>query len=141
MNDNTLSHHRALIHLMVLVSASDSEMTDHELAAIGQAVQQLPVFATYDAAMLPATAEACAHILQNENGLDTVLALVKDDLPDELVETAYALACQVAVIDGSLSQEELRLLEMVRDTLNIDRLSTAAIERGVAALYRPWSDA
>ena len=71
--------------------------------------------------------------------LETVLGLVKANLPDELVDTAYALSCKVAAVDGVLSQEELRLLEMVRDTLNIDRLTAAAIERGVAALNRRWS--
>ena len=137
MSENTLSHQRALIHLMVLVSASDSEMNDHELASIGQAVRQLPIFDTYDEAMLPATAEACAQILQDDDGLDTVLGLVKDELPAELIETAYALACQIAAVDGNLSQEELRLLEMVRHTLHIDRLTAAAIERGVGALFHP----
>jgi tellurite resistance protein len=138
MNDNALSPHSALIHLMVLVSASDSDMTDTELESIGQAVRQLPVFATFDEAMLPATAEICANLLAEDNGLETVLALVADLLPDELADTAYALACQIAVIDGSLSPEELRVLELVRQSLHLDRLTAAGIERGVGALNRPW---
>lgn len=137
MTENTLLHHSALIHLMVLVSASDSVMTDRELETIGQAVRQLPVFDLFDDTMLPATAEACAQILAEDDGLDTVLNLVADQLPSELTETAYALACRVAAIDGNLSPEELRLLEMVRHRLKIDRLTAAAIERGVGALYRP----
>ncbi|TDI58014.1 MAG: hypothetical protein E2O92_10695 [Alphaproteobacteria bacterium] len=138
MNDNALSHHSALIHLMVLVSASDSEMTDTELKSIGRAVRQLPVFATFDEAMLPATAETCAALLAEDNGLETVLALAADLLPTELADTAYALACQIAVIDGSLSPEELRVLEMIRQALNLDRLTAAGIERGVGALNKPW---
>jgi tellurite resistance protein len=138
MNENSLTHHSALIHLMVLVSASDSEMTDTELEAIGRAVRQLPVFETFDEAMLPATAETCATLLAEDNGLDTVLALVADLLPAELADTAYALACQIAVIDRSLSPEELRVLELVRQTLHLDRLTAAGIERGVGALNKPW---
>ena len=141
MNQDTLSHHSALIHLMVLVSAVDSDMTDKEIAAIGQSVRDLPVFADYDDSMLVSAAEACAEILTEENGLETVLGLVKANLPDELIDTAYALSCKVAAVDGSLSQEELRLLEMVRHTLEIDRLTAAAIERGVGALNRSWSQA
>ena len=137
MSENILSHHNALIHVMVLVSASDSNMTDRELELIGRHVSRLPVFDGFDQAVLPATAEACAEILGEDDGLDTVLQLVRDQLPGELTETAYALACQVAAIDGSLTQEELRLLEMIRHTLEVDRLSAAAIERGIGALYRP----
>ena len=74
--------------------------------------------------------------MAEDTGLDTVLGLVKNNLPDELVETAYALACDIAVTDGQLSQEELRLLEMIRFKLDVDRLTAAAIERGVAALNR-----
>ena len=39
-------------------------------------------------------------------------------------------ACDVAVADGKLSQEELRLLQMLRHMLELDRLHSAAIERG-----------
>ena len=51
------------------------------------------------------------------------------------METAYALACDVAVADSRLTQEELRLLEMIRFRLEVDRLSAAAIERGARARH------
>jgi uncharacterized tellurite resistance protein B-like protein len=56
-------------------------------------------------------------------------------LPDRLRETAYALACDVVAADGTAAQEELRLLEIMRHSLDIDRLNAAAIERGAAARY------
>ena len=139
MSQDTLTHHSALIYLMVIVSAADSEMTDRELGAIGQSVRDLPIFDDFDEGMLLAAAEACADILGDENGLETVLGLVDANLPDELRDTGYALSCKVAAVDGILTQEELRLLEMVRHTLGVDRLTAAAIERGVAALNRRWS--
>lgn len=132
----TLSNHSALIYIMVIVSAVDSDMTDNEMARIGQSIQSLPVFRDYDNTQLVQAAETCADILTEDTGLETVLGLVKNSLADELLETAYALACDIAVTDGQLSQEELRLLEMIRYELGVDRLSAAAIERGVAALNR-----
>ena len=74
-------------------------------------------------------------MLEPEDGLDAVLGLVKEALSPALRETAYALACEVAAADGKLEQEELRLLEMIRDELDVDRLHAAAIERGVRARY------
>ncbi|MGB8276262.1 MAG: 2-dehydro-3-deoxyphosphooctonate aldolase, partial [Alphaproteobacteria bacterium] len=50
-------------------------------------------------------------------------------------ETAYAVACDVAASDLHIPDETLRLLEMIRYELNIDRLAAAAIERGARARH------
>ncbi len=130
-----VSHQTALIYVMVLVSAADSEMPDRELGAIGTIVSTLPVFRDFDPEDLVTIAEECASILAGDNGLEDVLAIAKAALNSKFRETAYALACDVAATDGELPQEELRLLELIRHTLNIDRLTAAAIERGAAARY------
>ena len=56
-------------------------------------------------------------------------------LPEKLRETAYALACDVAAADGTIAQEELRLLEIIRHELRVGRLPAAAIERGARARH------
>lgn len=136
MAEAPITHHTALVYLMVLSAAADSEMTDAELENIGQSVRELPIFSDYDRAMLVEAARSCADVLAADDGLTTVLGLVKSALPASLVETGYALACDIAVGDGHLTQEELRLLELIRHELGIDRLTAAAIERGIAALNR-----
>ena len=73
--------------------------------------------------------------MDEDDGLDTLFAMVRDALPDRLWETAYALACDVAAADGSIRQGELRLLEEIRHELSIDRLHAAAIERGARARH------
>lgn len=130
-----VSHQTALIYVMVLVSAADSDMPDRELGAIGTIVKTLPVFNDFDPEDLVQIAEDCATILAGKNGLEDVLKIVKTSLNSKFRETAYALACDVAATDGELPQEELRLLELIRHTLNVDRLTAAAIERGAAARY------
>ncbi|HVI52949.1 MAG TPA: tellurite resistance TerB family protein [Candidatus Sulfotelmatobacter sp.] len=131
-----ISHHAALIYTMVLVSAADSDMSDAEIRAIGEMVRYLPVFQDYQPETLPATAEACAEMLEMEDGLEKILELVRQSLPAKLRETAYALACDVAVADAEMNQEKLRVLELIRHKLEIDRLVSAAIERGARARYR-----
>ena len=130
-----ISHHAALIYTMVLVSAADRDMNDAELRAIGRIVDSLPVFRDYDANLLPNTTAACAELLDDDEGLDKALELIGAALPPRLKETAYALACEVAAAGGSMRQEQLRLLQMLRHGLGLDRLITAAIERGVRARY------
>jgi len=128
-------HHEALIYVMVLASASDRNMTDAEMRAIGEIVQFLPVFEGFDTDSIPKVAGACAKLLQDADGLDKAFAFIKKGLPPKLRETAYAIACDVVAADVRASQEELRLLEMVRDQLEIDRLVAAAIERGSRARH------
>jgi hypothetical protein len=70
-----------------------------------------------------------------EDGLDALFGLIRNDLPERLYETAYALACDVAAADGQLKEAELRLLEEIRYEFNIDRLHAAAIERGARARH------
>jgi uncharacterized membrane protein YebE (DUF533 family) len=62
-----------------------------------------------------------------------VLRLVRGALPEKLRETAYAVALEVAAADRLVRPEETRFLEMLGDTLELDRMTTAAIERGIRA--------
>ncbi len=128
--------HTALIYTMVIMSAADSDMADVELGIIGEIVRTLPAFKDFDADLLPKIAEDCAELIGSDGGLDTVIKLVKQSLPARLRETAYALACDVAAADGKVSDEEVRLLEMIRDGLELDRLVAAAIERGARAHFQ-----
>ncbi|MGE0724357.1 MAG: tellurite resistance TerB family protein [Alphaproteobacteria bacterium] len=130
-----ISHQDALIYTMVMVSAADNVMTDNELSTIGEIVSHLPIFRDFDRDQLTETAARCAELLQKEDGLDDALGRIRAALPAKLRETAYALACDVVASDSAASQEELRLLEMMRHRFDIDRLTAAAIERGARARY------
>ncbi|WP_425450326.1 tellurite resistance TerB family protein [Virgifigura deserti] len=130
-----IDHHAALIYTMVLVSAADRNMTDAELISIGDIVGYLPVFRDFDRDRLTKVASDCAELLNGEDGLDTVFDRIKAALPEKLRETAYAMACDVAAADGAVTQEELRLLEIIRDRLAIGRLAAVAIERGARARH------
>jgi len=132
---SVINHHTALIYVMVLVSASDGDMTDAELSKIGNIVTHLPVFDDFDPENLATLAASCTDLLQEEEGLDATLSLVREALPQKLRETAYALACDVAAADGEIQQEELRLLEIIRHELRVGRLPAAAIERGARARH------
>ena len=137
MNADTppLSPQDSLVAIMIAVSASDEPMRTSELVAIQQLVNYLPVFAGYDIDRFREVAQIVFDLFEVEEGLDALFGLVRDTLPERLNETAYALACDVAASDGQLGQTELRLLEEIREELNIDRLYAAAIERGARARH------
>jgi tellurite resistance protein len=128
-----LNHHAALVYVMVAISSVDRAMTDDEFARIGEIVSNLPVFADCDDNGLVNTAEACGEILSADGGLQQVLRLVREALPEKLRETAYWVALEVAAADRLVRPEEIRFLDMLGDALELDRMTTAAIERGIRA--------
>lgn len=132
-----LDHHAALIHTMVLVSAAEGRMSDRELDVMGRIVRYLPVFARFDPERIIEVGGACAELLEREDGLDLALGAIAEALPAPLRETAYALAVEVAAADGSPAEAELRMLELIRHKLHIDRLVAVAIERAAQARHRP----
>lgn len=130
-----LSAQDCLIALMVAVSASDQNIRTSELVTIEAMINHLPVFADYDADRIKQVSQTVFDLFSIEDGLDALFGLIRENLPAKLNETAYALACDVAVADGELMDTELRLLEEIRHELAIDRLHAAAIERGSRARH------
>lgn len=125
----------ALCAVMIAVSVSDEHIQTSELVKITNIINNLPVFANYDADHAPRVSRTVFELFAEEDGLDALFGLIRDALPERLNETAYALACDVAAADGEIAQSELRMLEEIRYELNIDRLHAAAIERGARARH------
>lgn len=134
-NSHALSPQDCLVALMIAISASDENIRTAELVKIQSAVNNLPIFADYDIDRMNIVAQIVFDLFEQEDGLDALFGLIRDDLPERLFETGYALACDVAAADGKLAEQELRLLEEIRYELNIDRLHAAAIERGARARH------
>ena len=90
----------------------------------------------FDQSELPKALNDCTELISRENGLEETLSAIKAALPARLRETAYAIACDLVAADGEATQEELRLLELIRHRLNLERLVAAAIERGARARFQ-----
>ena len=132
----SLSAQDALIHLMVITASSDNAISPAELDRIQVAIARTPIFAGFETGRLEAVANQCIDVINGPGGLDAALDQAVAALPVRVQDTAYALAVEIAVVDLALPQEELRLLEMIRDRLQIDRLITAAIEASARARMR-----
>lgn len=125
-----------LIALMMSISMSDTNIRTAELVSIQQVVDHLPIFADYDVGRIKVVAHITERLLDEQDGLDALFKVVRAQLPEELFETAYALAIEVGVADNFLGQPELRMLEEIRYELNIDRLHAAAIETAARVRHR-----
>lgn len=130
-----MSPQDALIAVTLVTAIADERMSEREYREIVAAVNLLPVFHDYDLDRIDGIIDTVQAFLGEEDGLDSLIGLVKSAIPDKLYETAYALACDVAAADGSVKMGEMRLLEELRQGLELDRLNAAAIERGARARH------
>jgi tellurite resistance protein len=128
-----LNAQSALIYVMVVVSASDARMSDAELQSIGDFVRNLPAFEGFDEKNLIPAARECALILQETNGLDHVLSMIRESLAPPLRETAYLIGLEIALADAPVMPEESRVLQRLRSVLEIDPLVAAALTRAARA--------
>jgi tellurite resistance protein len=131
-----LDAQEALVCTMVLVAASDGDLTDREIGTMAGIVQTLPVFADFESDRLDVAADAAVALLEEDDGLAHAGRLIRDALEPRLRETAYALACEVAAADGFAAQPALRMLEFVAAELHLDPLVAVAIERGARARHQ-----
>jgi tellurite resistance protein len=125
----------ALVAIMITISVSDESIRTSELLTIQQIVNHLPIFSDYDAERISGVAQTVFDLLEEEDGIDAILGLVKHAVPETHYETVYALACDVAAADGRLRQSELEMLREIRYELELDPLHAAAIERGARARH------
>ncbi|TCZ55589.1 tellurite resistance TerB family protein [Roseicella aquatilis] len=136
MPNTRFNPQEALVCAMVLMAASDRNMTDAEVGMMSRLVQELPVFSDFHPAGIASVTETCLNLLNREDGLDRAMGLIRDALPTRLRETAYLLTCEVAAADGEASQGELQFLQDFRIALDLDRLIAGAIERAAKARYQ-----
>jgi len=132
----TLKTQDALIYLMVVAATSDAQVSDRELEIISSLVGRLPVFDGFNRDNLGQVAAEAIDLIKDSSSLDNVLKMIFEAVPERLRDTAYALAVEVAAVDLRLEQEELRLLEMIRDGVQLDGLIASAIEASARARLR-----
>lgn len=131
-----LSPQDALIAVMIATSKVDANQSESELLTIEAEINSLPAFADYDHSRIPGINSIVADLFDEDDGIDALIGLVQQALPERFNETAYALACDIAAADGKVNMSELRFLEIVRHDLKVGRLASAAIERGARARHQ-----
>ncbi|GAB4491828.1 MAG: tellurite resistance TerB family protein [Parvularculaceae bacterium] len=130
-----LSPEEAVIYAMVVTAASDGDMNRCEMRTIGRVVRSFSLFADFDEEDLVEIAENCGGLMAQDDGLRKVLDAVKRALPPHLYETAYAAAVDVATADETLNLPELRVMDLMRETLEISDEGAQSIERAARARH------
>lgn len=125
-----------LVAAMVLTAAADGRLSNAERGVISGVVGVLPIFRGFAETRFAEIGDIVMAMLEEEDGVDQVMLLLEQNVPQHLRETAYALACDVTAADALAAPEELAVLEIMRDRLGLDPLAAAAIERAARARFR-----
>ena len=74
------------------MSAVEGRIAKEEIVEMELLIRTLPIFKNFDRSRLITVVQECGDILDNPEGMSTVLGLATNQLPAKLKETAYALA-------------------------------------------------
>ena len=77
-----LTEQDCLIALMVSITIADGNVRTAELVKIQSAVNNLPIFGTYDIGRLNLVSQIVFDLFENEDGLDALFGLVRDICPN-----------------------------------------------------------
>lgn len=80
-----------------------------------------------------ATNILAAELVDAANGVDSLLEMIGASVPPQKADTVYWVNATFVAQYGRVSPEEMRFLERLGETLNIERLSRAAYDRAAQA--------
>lgn len=114
---------------LVLIAALDDD-----------AGEKLAVFLPYcpqlDAARADFIMPLITDMARAPEGVEAVLELISAGLPPALAEAVYMLAADYVAGFGAAMPEQIRLLERLAESLQLDRLTRAALDRAALARAR-----
>jgi tellurite resistance protein len=112
------SPQEAYAGITLLAIASDTDLADEELGAIDRQLAQMHLFQHFQPQTMHRMYQKLFTILQRD-GEDVLLASVRETLPSELREAAFASASDLVFADGMISPEESSFLIHLSQALEI----------------------
>jgi len=123
-----LSQQEAFAGIALAASASDGHIADVEIRSMASYLNRMNLYQGYSTDQLVRVFDKLLGILKRD-GVSKLVDESKDILPQELKETAFALAVDVTLADGILEPSEKALLNHLYQSLGIDEaLAVKVIE-------------
>jgi hypothetical protein len=117
--DVKLKPDEAFAAIAVVAMAADGYATDEELRTLSTDLYRMQLFKDYSDEAIGHMLDKLLNVVQRQ-GADVLFAAAKISLPEELRDTAYAIATDMVLTDGTLATEEQAFLDQLRDELAID---------------------
>ncbi|HIE01455.1 MAG TPA: Tellurite resistance protein TerB [Thiotrichaceae bacterium] len=117
-SSDTFSKQEAFLGIALATSAADGNIDESEAKGMFAYLLQMKMFDGYTEKQMSDIFEKLVTVLQNE-GIGGLVAIAKSSLPEELRETAFACAVDIAMADGVITDEEKALLEELQQVLEV----------------------
>lgn len=121
-----LSTQEAIVALLIASARADGFVSAHEANTIEHIVDGMQLFREHRGEALRKVFSAAADRIKDQ-GVSTVVPAAAAVVPKELQATAYALAVDLMLADGKLSDKEQEFADELRGLLNVDADRAATI--------------
>ncbi|MFQ3628974.1 MAG: tellurite resistance TerB family protein [Cyanobacteriota bacterium] len=121
----TFSPAEAYAAIALAAVASDGYLADEELSGLMNTLNRMQLFRSYSSDIMRRMFDKLFSILRRD-GIGVLFAIAKDSLPFELKESAFAVATDLVLADGRITQEEQQFLDDLYQALGV---SEAAAEK------------
>ena len=108
----------AFLAIALATSAADGNIVEEEAKGIFSYLLQMRMFDGYSERQVVDLFKKLVKVLENE-GVGGLVSIAKSSLPDELRETAFTCAVDIALADGVVEDSEKALLDELQQALEI----------------------
>ena len=113
-----LSKEEAFAAVSLVAIAADGVITEEEARGMFVQFYRMRTFAGYNDNQMSSMLNKLINIIKKQ-GLDALVGLAKESLPENMRATAFAVATDLALADGEIAEEEKKLLTKVQQSLGL----------------------
>lgn len=128
VNKYDLSVPESIFAIALAAAAADGQILESEIQTIAGYLSRMNLFSRFNDAEINVMMQKISSILRQIGPLAMVEA-VKDNIPNNLLATAFTFAVDITLVDGEYSEEEQEFIENLRKKLNISRSDANEIIR------------
>ena len=127
-NEVTLGPAEAFAAITLLVIASDGYVADNEVDLLSTLLRRMHLFRSYPAEVMSRMFDKLSGILRRQ-GPEALMSAAIQGLPHDLYETTFAVATDLILADGEVTQEEENLLTSLCNALEVPEQTAHEIIR------------
>lgn len=114
----TLGPAEAFVAITLIAVASDGYIADTEAQALSTTLSRMKLFNSYPGDVVRKMIDRLLGIMERQ-GINALLNTAVAALPHDLQETAFAVATDIVLADGEVTEEEETLLNNLCNALEI----------------------
>ncbi len=125
---DALTPAEAFAAITLAATASDGDISDEEVRNISSALSRIKLFRNYPSDVMNRMFDDLLGILKRD-GIDNLFNIAKESLSPELREAAFAVATDLVLAEGVVTQEEKEFLNDLYHALSISSdIATQIVE-------------